>query len=173
VLTFCKASASAVVPSTGQFDGIIPGWGTGELVALVSAEVLASKNHTLPSTGVSLLGTPQTWYLELTLQNGSLTEWTNKVSSTGRVSLSLAPVQSSYRLFAFYQFQTHSKNLEHTNLEATDITANGSYIVDHYSTRGAQVITKFWDTQLLDTETLELLKEVGNYGKPLTSDLFH
>jgi hypothetical protein len=133
----------------------------------VSAEVLASKNQSLPSTG-SILGTAQTWYLKLTLQNGSLTDWTHEVSSTGRASLSLAPVQSSYQLFAFYQFQTHSKNLEYTNLKTTDVTANGSYIVDHYSARGAQVTTKFWETFLLDAETLKLLKEVGNYGTTLT-----
>jgi hypothetical protein len=73
--------------------------------------------------------------------------------------------QSSYRLFAFYQLQTYSKNLEYTNSESKDITGNGSFIVDHYSARGAQTITKFWETHLLDSETSELLKEVGNYGK--------
>jgi hypothetical protein len=171
-LTLFKVSSSAVFSSNGQFDGVVPGWGTGELVALVSAEVLTSKNRTLPYAEDSLIGTPQKWYLELILKNGSLTEWTDKVSSAGRVSLNLAPVQTSYRLFAFYQLQTHSKNLEFTNLNVTDITANGSYIVDHYSSRGAQVTTKFWETHLLDTETLELLKEVGNYGMPPISKLF-
>ncbi|KAJ5754131.1 uncharacterized protein N7511_008284 [Penicillium nucicola] len=156
-------SSSVVVPSSGRFDGVIPGWGTGELVALISAEVLTSKNHTLASSGVSLFGTAQTWYLELTLKSGSLMEWTERVSSTGHVSLNL-PTANSNRLFAFYQLQTYSKNLEYTDSSTKDITANGSFIVDHYSARGAQTITKFWETHLLDSETTELLKEVGNYG---------
>jgi hypothetical protein len=164
-LTSRKQSSSVTIPSSGHFAGVIPGWGSGELVALVSAEVLASKNHSLASSGPSFLGTPQTWYLELTLKNGSLIEWTDKVSSSGRVSLDLPLAQSSYRLFAFYQLQTYSKNLEYTNSETKDITGNGSFIVDHYSARGAQTITKFWETHLLDRETSELLKEVGNYGK--------
>ena len=164
-LTSRKQSSSVTIPSNGHFAGVIPGWGSGELVALVSAEVLASKNHSLPSGSPSFFGAAQTWYLELTLKNGSLTEWTDKVSSSGSVSLDLPLAQSSYRLFAFYQLQTHHKNLEYTNSETKDITGNGSFIVDHYSARGAQTITKFWETDLLDSETSELLKEVGNYGK--------
>jgi hypothetical protein len=168
-LTSRKQSSSVVVSSNGIFDGVIPGWGTGELVALVSAEVLESKNHSLASSGGSLLGAPQTWYLELTLKNGSLTEWTDEVSSTGHVSLKLPAAQSSHRLFAFYQLQTYSKNLEYTDSNTKDITANGSFIVDHYSARGAQTITNFWETKLLNRETRELLKEVGNYGKTKNS----
>src|SRR3954451_1507261 len=92
-LTSRKQSSSVTIPSSGHFAGVIPGWGSGELVALVSAEVLASKNHSLASGSPSFFGPAQTWYLELTLKNSSLTEWTDKVSSSGRVSLDLPLVQ--------------------------------------------------------------------------------
>jgi hypothetical protein len=157
------------VPKTGRFDGKIPGWGTGELVALVSAEVLSSKNISMNTAGTaSFLGTPQTYYIQMTLKDGSLTEWTDKVSSNGHVSLKLAQTESStHRLFAFYQFLSHNKNLEYSASPSKTIWDNGSYIVDHYSARGAQTTTKFWEEHLLTDEIKELLMSVGNYGKLL------
>lgn len=154
-----------VVSKNGRFNGRIPGWGSGELVALVSAEVLSTKNISLPTSAISLLDTSQTSYLKLTLRDGTLHEWTDRASSTGHVSLKLPKNQSStYRLFAFYQTRTLNKNLEYTDLKTSSITGNGSYIVDHYSARGAQTTTNFWDTHLLTDEIESLLKEVGNYG---------
>lgn len=151
--------------TNGQFDGQIPGWGAGELVALVSAEVLSTKNISLgTSSGTSLFGAAQTSYLSLVLKNGTLVDWGQNVSSTGHVSLRF-PSGSSHRLFAFYQFLTHEKNLEYSSGNAKTIWDNGSYVVDHYSARGAQVVAKFWERYILPDGVKELLMEVGNYGK--------
>lgn len=154
------------VPKSGHFDGVVPGWGSGKLVALISAEVLSSKNISLPGGGTTLFGAAQSSYLQLTLRNGSLTEWTKNVSSSGHVSLQLPTKQSSgHRLFAFYEFLSHEKNLDYTNGQSKTIFDNGSYAVDHFSARGAQTTTKFWEKHILTDEVEELLKKVGNYGK--------
>jgi hypothetical protein len=98
------------------------------------------------------------------LKNGTLFDWAKNVSSTGHVSLKF-PNGSSRRLFAFYQFLSHEKNLEYSSGTGKTIWDNGSYVVDHYSAKGAQVVAKFWETYILPDGVKELLMEVGNYGK--------
>lgn len=153
-----------MVVDNGAFDGQIPGWGAGELVALVSAEVLSTKNISLGTGGASIFGASQNSYLSLVLKNGTLVDWAQNVSSTGHVSLKL-PAGSSHRLFAFYQFLTHEKNLENSSGNGETIWDNGSYVVDHYSPRGAQVVAKFWEKYILPDGVKDLLMEVGNYGE--------
>lgn len=80
------------------------------------------------------------------------------------VSLKL-PAGSSYRLFAFYQSLTHEKNLEYSSGIGETIWDNGSYVVDHYSPQGAQVVATFWEKYILPDGVKDLLIEVGNYGK--------
>ena len=41
---------------------------------------------------------------------------------------------------------------------------NGSWVVDHYSSTGAQLVIDFWEEYLLDNNTRSLIEEVGNYG---------
>ncbi|CAL5865932.1 uncharacterized protein PFLUO_LOCUS138 [Penicillium psychrofluorescens] len=154
---------SVVVPQDGHFEDVIPGWGAGELVALVSAEVLSSRNMSI-AAGMTLFGEPQTWFLQLTLKNGTLKEWTCHVSSTGHVSLELPAAKSPYRLFAFYQFQTHKKNLDYSANVSETIFDSGSYTVDHFSARGAHTTTTFWEEHLLKDGVQELLMDVGHYG---------
>ncbi|KAJ5676031.1 hypothetical protein N7462_008928 [Penicillium macrosclerotiorum] len=156
---------SVVVPQSGKYEGVIPGWGSGELIALVSAEVVSTKNISMDTSATaSFLGTGQSSYLHLTLKSGTLENWAHKVSSAGHLSLELPTTSLSYRLFAFYQLQTHNKNLEYANSEGTTIWDNGSYVVDHYSAHGARTITKFWEKYILPGEVKDLLMEVGNYG---------
>lgn len=40
-----QLSFTAVVPANGSFDGIIPGWGSGQLVALTSATALSEQSR--------------------------------------------------------------------------------------------------------------------------------
>jgi hypothetical protein len=98
------------------------------------------------------------------LKNGTLVDQAQNVSSTGHASLKL-PTGSSYRLFAFYQSLTHEKNLEYSSGTGETIWDNGSYVVDHYSPRGAQVVAKFWEKYILRDGVKNTLMEVGNYGK--------
>jgi hypothetical protein len=98
------------------------------------------------------------------LKNGTLVDWAKDVSSTGHVSLKF-PSESTHRLFAFYQFLSQEKNLEYSSGTGKTIWDNGSYVVDHYSAKGAQVVAKFWEKYILPEGVKELLMEVGNYGK--------
>lgn len=72
---------------------------------------------------------------------------------------------ADYRLFAYYQYQDLAKNLDiQTNTTGT-IFDNGSYTVDHFSSRGAQTTIDFWEKHILnDTEIKQLLSEVGKYA---------
>lgn len=151
--------------TNGEFNGQIPGWGAGELVALVSAEVLSTQNISLDtSSASSFFGAAQSSYLSLVLKNGTLVDWAQNVSSTGHASLKFS-TGASYRLFAFYQFLSNEKNLEYSSGNPETIWDNGSYVVDHYSARGAQVVAKFWEKYILPDGVKDLLMEVGNYGK--------
>lgn len=106
-------------------------------------------------------------YTELTLRDGSLREWTtNDIPSSGHVSLKLSRTQeTSGRLFAFYQSLTHEKNLDISTHASGTIFDNGSYVVDHFSPKGAHVVSKFWEKHLLKGEVKQLLMQVGNYGQ--------
>ncbi|PLB53682.1 hypothetical protein P170DRAFT_346874 [Aspergillus steynii IBT 23096] len=149
----------------GSFDGIIPGWGSGELVALVSAEVLSTQNIPMPDSSSPLPG-GQKSYQQLILRNGTLMDHASQVSSSGHVTLHLPTTssRSKYWLFAFYQYRTLHKNLQFNASSSKTIFDNGSYVVDHFSSRGARVTTRFWENHILTPRVEQLLREVGNYG---------
>jgi hypothetical protein len=115
-----------------------------------------------------LFSTPANNATRLILDTDSLLEHTGKVQSDGTVSLSLkngTEHYSSHHLFAFYQYQDLVKNLDIESNVTGTIFDNGSYTVDHYSSRGAEVVKSFWENYILnDTEILSLLGEVGTYG---------
>lgn len=107
------------------------------------------------------------YYLQFVLHDGSLEDVTTLVSSTGQLELDLPVAEngSYYRLFTYFQKQTLHKALTFTNgSETGTIFENGSYVVDHYSARGAQTTINFWETYVLTNGVKELLMEVGNYG---------
>ncbi|KAL4925374.1 uncharacterized protein BDV17DRAFT_284052 [Aspergillus undulatus] len=146
---------NATVPANGSYNGKIPGWGTtgGNLVALVSAEVLTSS--TIQNPASETFSTPSTNSTRLVLRSSSLTDQNS--SHTNAVP--------EYRLFAYYEYQDLVKNLDiQTNTTGT-IFDNGSYTVDHFSLRGAQTTIDFWERYILnDTETRGLLAAVGRYA---------
>ncbi|RAH44977.1 uncharacterized protein BO95DRAFT_391087 [Aspergillus brunneoviolaceus CBS 621.78] len=159
------APYKVAIPSNGTYDGRLPGWDTGDLVALVSAQILSARNITGP-TVTTFYTVAVEDHMQYVLKNATLQDWTDNVSSEGTVHLNLPSSQGeTYLLFAFYQYRTHTQNLPvNSNMTGT-IFDNGSYIVDHFSAQGAQVVTRFWDDYLLeDAEIKELLSEVGNYG---------
>jgi hypothetical protein len=100
----------------------------------------------------------------MVLRSGSLKNHVNAVSVDGIAQLQL-PTNASYQLFAFYQYRTLNKNLRVEVKPSSTIFDNGSYIVDHFSSRGASTVIKFWETQILNPEIRQLIREVGNYGK--------
>ncbi|KAB8214872.1 hypothetical protein BDV33DRAFT_227939 [Aspergillus novoparasiticus] len=152
------------VGSNETFQGPIPGWGTGELVAVVSARVLSQTNISLPEIDSPFL-TAQSGYLSLMLENESLTDITDQVSEDGQLSIHFPTYSNGvgHRIFAYYQKRTLNRNLHFTNNATATIWDNGSFAMDHYSSRGAQTVIDFWESHILIDGIKELLMEVGNY----------
>ncbi|RDH38284.1 hypothetical protein BDQ94DRAFT_156923 [Aspergillus welwitschiae] len=154
---------SREVATNGTFHDKLPGWGVGELVAVVSARVISHTNVSLPEVDSPYL-TAQSSYLSLVLDHTTLSEITDQVSEEGQLSLSFPTgADCRYRIFAYYQRQPLNKNLRFTNNNMETIWDNGSYVVDHYSARGAQTVIQFWEKNILIDGIKELLMEVGNY----------
>jgi hypothetical protein len=141
----------------------VPGWGNGSLVAVISAEVISSKQM-INTTSKS--GTPLESYSQLTLKQSTLVEQTSVVSSSGHLCVTIHPNPngSHYWLFAFYERLTHHKNLEFESDKFGTIFNNGSYQVDHFSAKGAEVVANFWEDHILNNDVENLLVEAGNYG---------
>ncbi|KAL5592436.1 hypothetical protein FOBRF1_013462 [Fusarium oxysporum] len=162
---------TSAVPPNGSFKETVPGWGTGDLVAVVSALVLSEKNMSYPARAADGFGMVNVTYMQHILQAESLTDHTNEVNMTsGHVSLSFSEAEKDRggkydRLFSFYQKQTLAKNLHFKPpLNASDaIFRNGSYIVDHFSAKGAETVARFWEEYILTDGLKKLLKKVGNY----------
>ncbi|KAL2823799.1 hypothetical protein BDW59DRAFT_180464 [Aspergillus cavernicola] len=156
---------TAEVPRTGEFKGKLPGWGSGELVALVTA--LVKSNQTIPYEVPGLWGQPLTSnYEEFKLSHRTLSEQTNKVDERGNTQLSFPrpPQGSHYRVFAFYERLAGEKNLKFPSDRQATIFDNGSYAVDHFDANGAAVVSQFWKDHILTDEVPGLLASVGNYA---------
>ncbi|KAK6199001.1 hypothetical protein LQW54_010199 [Pestalotiopsis sp. IQ-011] len=154
---------NATVPADGVYASEIPGWGTGELVALVSALVLS--NTTITQEAGSIAGLTNISYEELILSSGSLTEQTESVSANGVANLAFPAAfnGSHYRIFSFYQTLSHNKNLQFNSTVHNSIFDDGSYVVDHFSTAGAQTVANSWEEYILQDGVKEQLQRVGRY----------
>ncbi|KAI1366485.1 hypothetical protein F5Y08DRAFT_351412 [Xylaria arbuscula] len=157
-------SYTGIVPSDGQFSGLIPGWGNGTLVSLVSALVISNK--TLEYESVGTQGPNVTYeYDQYVLSSESLTDETAGVAGNGTIQLFFEPTSGKhYRLFAFYEKLTGHKNIEFSSTVDNSIFDEGSYTVDHFDNSGAGVIIDFWKEHILDDGIREQLRRVGHYG---------
>ncbi|KAF4920545.1 hypothetical protein CGCVW01_v006823 [Colletotrichum viniferum] len=148
------------VAANGQFNGTIPGWGTGQLVSAVSAIVTSRTNVTINIT--SIIGTAEIWWEELVLRNGSLNDITSMISPTGELSINLSNSSSNasdYELVFFYETLSGHKNLAFASNRTETIWDNGSYVVDHFSSKGAEVVRDFWEQYIFVDNVKELLTE--------------
>lgn len=148
----------------GTFDGKLPGWGEGELVASIAARVISSKTlNDTAQLGPSVQ--PYSW-TQYKLDHRTLKDITSKTSnSTGHLSISF-PDDGQYRLFSFYQRLAGHKNVVLKNERQDTIFDQGSYVVDHHSEQGAQTVIKFWEKYILDDQVKDLIKAAGNFGMP-------
>jgi hypothetical protein len=143
------------VPIGGTFDGVLPGWNSGALVAA--------------STGLVLNATAST----ITLSQTSLNDITKLVDGNGHVRINSLSNQTGIenRLFAYYL-----KHARYPEVQAQDSVMaavpqspikiyeqNGSWVVDHFSALGALTLIDYWQNHLLDSSTINLIKKVGNY----------
>lgn len=160
-----KVPYNVEIPRNGIIDAQIPGWGVGELVAVVSALVISETNVTMPAVSSPYIPS-QSGYISLVVDHKSLSDITIQVTSTGHLNATFPQPTSGigYRIFAYYQKRTLNKNLKFENNQTATIWDNGSYIVDHYSAAGAQTVIKFWEEYILIDGLKEMLMEVGHYG---------
>ena len=161
------------VPIGGNFSGTLPGWGTGELISASTGLVLQTEFANL-SASPAWKGPIYYSGTKVTLAASSLTDITDQVDENGHIELSFPAGANGleYQIFAYYQ--NHSEYLEqqtplylNTTVPQSPVESfveNGSYVVDHFSATGAQLIIDFWEEHLLNEATRELFREVGNYG---------
>jgi hypothetical protein len=148
------------VPIGGTFDDVLPGWGSGPLIASSAGTVISSDNSTNPTTD--------------TLDAASLVDVTDQVDSNGKVTINFNSTTEGVenRVFAYYLVQPRNYELPPSDQVTatvdqspiTNYVENGSYVVDHFSARGAKTIINFWEDNLLTNGSRELLAQAGNYG---------
>lgn len=159
------------MPDNGTISAVIPGWGTGELVSLVSALVNSNSTITFEATGS--VTAQNVTYDQYVLAPESLLDQTNKVSVNGTIQTSFPRQEEGqhYRLFAFYQKLSGNKNLQFTTSSNGSIYDAGSYVVDHFDEKGAETIINFWEEHILVDGIREQVQRVGHYGKSLSATL--
>ncbi|KAJ9653016.1 hypothetical protein H2198_007763 [Neophaeococcomyces mojaviensis] len=160
---------ATITPGNG-FTGVIPGWGTGQLIGLTSAAVTSVVHYNVTAPSNPLTGAPATIVgkVNYTLASSSLKDHTAALSSNGEANLvnDLFPTGSGieqYRLFATYIYHSYTRATA-AGPNPQNFIQNGSFAVDHFSATGAQTTTDFWDQYLLFNDTTALLKEVGNFA---------
>ena len=167
--------SAASVPVGGSFNDVIPGWGSGELQSVVTAVVTNNAQLAAYDPGTGLLGSPGPIPDAVTVKTlaiDTVKEVTAQVKSDGTLSADFSSDSSGqeHLVFATYLYQPHFRaqqmapGLGGPQTWPTDMVSNGSFIVDHFSSRGAKVMTDFWEKYLLIDGTKENLQKVGNYG---------
>jgi hypothetical protein len=149
------------------FNGIVPGYGVGRtLVSVTTAEVLSSANYTVPAT---MFGTPLGYNNTGTAYNisyDSISDITDSVGPDGSISFQCSTTSNAVNCIVYASYYILS------GLRACipgdnpqNFVQNGSFVVDHFSARGAKVTTDFLENYVLVDGVRELLQQVGNYSK--------
>jgi hypothetical protein len=158
------------IPLGGSFNSTIPGWGTGELQAVVTGLVTQSAN--LSTAAPSLPHDTTESRVQYTLSTESLQDVTQNVTQDGQLQLVFPDGQDGLDnvVFAVYlvrsgvQNQLPPQDLLGPQTTPHNFLQNGSWTVDHFSAAGANVIASFWENYVLVNGTKELLMQVAEYG---------
>ena len=161
------------VPIGGSFDDTLPGWGSGDFVSASTGLVIDSQESNF--TALPAWQGPYFYSgMIQTLAASSLQDVTDEVDDSGNLSVSFDSNAngSHYLIFSYYQIQSQYReqaspltvNASVTQSPVTTFVENGSWIADHFSAKGAQVIIDFWENYLLDDDTRQLIHDVGNYA---------
>ena len=161
------------VPIGGQFNGKLPGWGSGSLEAAVAGTVTGSKVFTNKDSSGGLPGDRQLARTEYTLSASSLTDVTDKVDAKGNLQLNFASSNQTgthhiifaiYVIKSLYRAQQGPLEMKGPHTSPQSWVHNGSWAVDHFSALGAQTMTKFWEEYIVNNGTRTMLMDVGNYA---------
>lgn len=106
---------------------------------------------------------PEYEFVDIILDEESLVDITDSVvNNTLRWT---APTKfANYTLFAVYEKFTLQRSVDPID-HAAELIGNGSWITDHFSASGANLVIDFWDEHILGGEVRELIKNVGEHGK--------
>lgn len=160
----------------GSFDGTLPGWGAGTLLAAITGlEINTTTITTTDKLQPDPEGLPGDYYLnrtQVTLSNSSLQDVTEKVDDQGHISLAFPSAETGigYNIFAVYvrlsgyRAQQGPEGLDGPQTTPESWLQNGSWAVDHFSSRGARLTTDFWEQHILRNGTREVLQEIGSYA---------
>ncbi len=164
---------SASMPVNGSFDDTIPGWGSGKLQAVISA--LATDSTVTLNQARTRFAPKATAGNQITLAASSLRDVTSKVRTDGHLRLNYQcltnqPSGTERIIFAVYLYKLNARNqvpstvLRGPQTPPQSWLYNGSWIVDHFSSKGAKVMTDFWEENLLDDDIKNKIRAVGNYA---------
>lgn len=149
-------------------------WGPSKLIAVVAGGVKSCKTYCLlpyqhvnPNFSIAIPfegpKEPEYSFYDVVLDEASLVDLTDLVAN-GKLTWEAPSDYEVYTLFAVYERFTNQRSLD-PSPNAVDIIGNGSWITDHFSAAGANLVINFWEDHVLDDETRELLKDVGEYGE--------
>jgi hypothetical protein len=156
----------AEVALGGTYDGIIPGFGSGQLISVTTAAIL--KEVVVEFTSLAGYGLGGATYNRTTskISANSLQDVTEQVNLNGSLVLSFPSnvTAEKYVVFAAY----YKLTLERASTGGSNpqnFIANGSFAVDHFSAQGAKVTTDFLEQYVLVNGVKELFVEIGKYSK--------
>lgn len=111
-------------------------------------------------------------YVSAVISSSSLQDITSLVGPDGRISFRLPKGNGqNYTLVAYYLFHSQFREVETPEKiygapqsPVVSFVPNGSWVVDHFSAKGAQITIDFWENYLINgSNTKQLLRQVGNY----------
>jgi len=98
------------------------------------------------------------------LNKTSFISLSSSVTADGLLQWSPPDGSKSWKVFSFWESYTNQRSCD-GGPNPTTVIGNGSWIVDHFSGRGAFQITDFWDKVFLsDKEIADLVRTVGRYA---------
>lgn len=153
------AGYNVTVAQGTTYSDTLPGWGESH------------NNDTLVAATTGLVVDQNA--TQITLSAGSLSDLTSYVDSSGKLiyNFSSTAEGSDYVLFAFYLIHPETREVNASTESIATVpqspienwTQNGSWVVDHFSTAGAQLIIDFWNQSLLGGNATEDIRQVGNF----------
>ena len=151
-----QPAPDALTGGLGFQQPLLP-YGIPNLTAVIAMEVLD-----IGIENVSLSGTDVPFKTTM-LNVSSFIDLTARAQG-GQLKWSAPAGNSTWRIMSFWEKYTNQKECA-GGVSPANFVQNGSWIVDHFSSSGAKVVTDFWDQDILnDTDISQLMRSVGEYA---------
>ncbi|ENH75763.1 hypothetical protein FOC1_g10003928 [Fusarium oxysporum f. sp. cubense race 1] len=153
----------ATVKGGAKFDGELPAaeinW--NENLGYIHPQEKFGDNHLIGASAAAVASknASDESNTYISLHEKSLVDLTKYVKD-GKLTWTAPKDYKEYVLFAHYERYTNQRSADGV---PTDVIANGSWVTDHFSATGAKLAASFWEKNLLTTQILQLLKEVGKH----------